>query len=133
MQKKVSQKFILFLFTLAILFTRVYTCAYLNETANFEIAADNSVQEIRKVEGTHMNPILRTEHRVISHSVFVPVRTTKRQGISSIYRTILGLVLVEYAPLISNSFSEFMESQYYLIQTSLDSLIQYVQGQDGKK
>ena len=133
MQKKVSQKFILFLFTLAMLFTRVYTCAYLNETANFEIAADSSVQEIRKVEGTHMNPILRTEHRVISHSVFVPVRTTKRQGISSIYRTILGLVLVEYAPLINNSFSEFMESQYYLIQTSLDSLIQYVQGQDGKK
>lgn len=133
MQNQACRKFILILFTLAILVTGVYTCAYTSETANFDIAADNNVQEIRRLESSQVNPIIRTEQRVTPLRTIASIRTSKRQGITGLYRTVMGLVLVEYAPRICNSHSEFMQGQYYLIQTTLDSVILFVQGQDGKK
>ena len=133
MMKQYSQKFILVFFTLVMLVSGVMNCAYLGTSANFEIAAHRNVQEIRKSQSTQTVPVFNSEARIAPIVGFVPVRVSRRQGVSGLYRTLLGHVPVTYMPQVKSVFSKFNESLQDMIVTSLDSVILFVQGQDGKK
>lgn len=94
------------------------------------ISKASSTIDTAKTEASRANP---TEITVTGNISLVPVKLCKRSTFKSIYKTVLGLVLVEYLPQISSFSCDAIEETVSPLSGSLAVIISYMHLQDGEK